>query len=356
MVRLALLLSVIFAVGMALAIFVALELGRRAVEDRVDTTLETVAATAVLADARGTSPSMILQPLDRLEDLPPPFQRASDRGGGSVKLGRDFLGSDTWRVLVTQDSAGSPVMVAVPLEESEEAQELLAGILWTTAALVIASSLAIGLLAGVLSQRRLARIDRTLTRLATGDLAARTGFERARDDLDDIARQLDRTAGELESLVTQTRNLSASLAHDLRTPLARLRSRLEMLPEGAERADALEEAERLSEIFDTIMRVARIEARTDLLERLLHLVDIFDFEANKGALAVQSRGLLDPGEQRGAAGQLFEDLFLEVDVGSLVDTAFDLLVQRVQPGLGSIHLGAQALAPSPQRKQKARSQ
>ncbi|MEP5757813.1 MAG: HAMP domain-containing sensor histidine kinase, partial [Litoreibacter sp.] len=47
---------------------------------------------------------------------------------------------------------------------------------------------------------------------------------------------------------------------DLRTPLARLRSRLEMLPEGEERGAALEEAGRLSAIFDTIMRVARIEA------------------------------------------------------------------------------------------------
>jgi signal transduction histidine kinase len=60
--------------------------------------------------------------------------------------------------------------------------------------------------------------------------------------------------------VAQTRNLSASLAHDLRTPLARLLSRLETLPEGEERSAALEEAEYLSTIFDTIMRVARIEA------------------------------------------------------------------------------------------------
>ncbi|MEO1637918.1 MAG: HAMP domain-containing sensor histidine kinase [Pseudomonadota bacterium] len=283
MVRLAMLLSVIFAVGMAVAISVALVWGQRAIEGRVDTTLETVAATSVLADTRGASRSMILQPLNDLGNLPSPFRRTADRGGGTVDLGRDFLGSDVWRALVTQDSLGNAVLVAVPLEESDEARELLAGVLWITTALVIAISLAIGLVAGVLAQRRLARIDGTLTLLAAGDLSARTGNQRARDDLDDIARQLDRTAGELESLVAQTRHLSASLAHDLRTPLARLRSRLEVLPDGPEREDALEEAARLSQIFDTIMRVARIEAAqgkdgfapVDLGELVAELEEIF---------------------------------------------------------------------------------
>ncbi|MEJ8561602.1 HAMP domain-containing sensor histidine kinase [Yoonia sp. GPGPB17] len=260
MVRLSLLLSVIFALGMAATIFVALALGQNAVERRVDTTLEALASTALLESAKGESPSMILRGTDDLAGLPLPFQRAAARGGGTIELERNYLRSDIWRVLISEDSAGTPVMVAVSLEDSEQAQELLAGILWSTAGLVIAITLAIGSFAGVLAQRRLARVNKTLTQLAAGDLTARTGHARSRDDLDDIARQLDRTAAELESLVAQTRNLSASLAHDLRTPLARLRSRLEMLPEGDERSAALEEASHLSGVFDTIMRVARIEA------------------------------------------------------------------------------------------------
>ena len=260
MMRLSLLLSGLFALGMTAAIFIALALGQKAVERRIDTTLVALAGTAILADAQGESPSMILRSPEDLRDLPRPFRRAVERGGGSIELENDFLGSDIWRVLVSEDSQGTDTMVAVPLEDSEQAQELLAGILWTTTALVIAMALAIGLIAGLLAQRRLARVNNTLTRLAAGDLTARTGHTPSKDDLDDIARQLDKTAAELESLVAQTRHLSASLAHDLRTPLARLRSRLEMLPEGEERDAALEDATRLSTIFDTIMRVARIEA------------------------------------------------------------------------------------------------
>ncbi|MCK0142767.1 HAMP domain-containing sensor histidine kinase [Aliiroseovarius sp. F20344] len=213
-----------------------------------------------MEDVRGEGPAMILRARDDLDGLPKPFERAVRRGGGTVELERALFRSDVWRVLVTKDSEGEPVMVAVPLEESEQVQELLGSILWTTALIVIALTLAIGFGAGLLAQRRIALINRTLSRLADGDLSARTEHIRAKDDLDDIARQLDTTAAELERLVSQTRHLSASIAHDLRTPLARLRAQLEMLPDGQGRSAALEEAERLSQIFDTIMRVARIEA------------------------------------------------------------------------------------------------
>ena len=260
MLRLALLLSVIFGLGMAVAIFVALTLGDDALERRVDETLVSVAATTSLNGARGDTFGMIMRRPNDLGDLPRPFARTAERGGGTFEVDDKFRDSDRWRLLVATDRTGAPIVLAVALEESEEALELLGGILWATVLTVIALILAVGLGAGLLAQRRLKRINETLNDLAAGDLTARTGLIRSKDDLDDMARQLDVTAGELERLVTQTRHLSASLAHDLRTPLARLRARLEMLPEGEARGAALEEAERLSGIFDTIMRVARIEA------------------------------------------------------------------------------------------------
>ena len=258
--RLSLLLSLVFAIGFAVAIFVALTLGQSALERRVDTTLQALASAAELDGDRSDSPSLILRPLSDLAGLPQPFRRAVTRGRDTVFLQDDYMRSEIWRVLVTRDAEGAPVLAAVPLDDAENAQDLLAGILWTTAALVVVLTMVIGLAAGLLAQRRLGRINKALGRLAAGDLTARTGNTRARDDLDDIARHLDHAAAALERLVAQTRHLSASIAHDLRTPLARLRAQLEMLPDGEERALALEEASNLTAIFDTIMRVARIEA------------------------------------------------------------------------------------------------
>lgn len=258
--QLTLLLSVIFALGMVLAIFASLAFGRDALLRRVDEQLLSLAATVEVDEASCDEFSLIIRPLDELGNLPQAFARAARGGGGTVSLDDDFRRSEDWRVLVARDSENTPILIAVPLDDSEDALELLGGVLWSTAGVVLVFVLLIGLGAGLLAQRRFQRIKVTLDDLAAGDLQARTGVSRSSDDLGDVALQLDATASELERLVVQTRNLSASLAHDLRTPLARLQARLEALPNGEERSAALEEASRLSGIFDTIMRVARIEA------------------------------------------------------------------------------------------------
>lgn len=283
MLRLTLILSCLFAIGMAVSIFLALTFGREAVLERVDTALASLASTVSVNESLNDNSIAIIRPLDDLGNLPNQFKRTIKKGGGTVFLGDDFKQFDAWRVMITEDNQGTPILVALPIEDSEDALNLLSGILWSTAGLVLLIALLLGITAGLLAQRRLVRINGALGRLATGDLGARTGVETASDDLDDLARQLDVTASELERLVTQTRHLSASIAHDLRTPLARLRAQLEMLPEGEERGAALEEAGRLSGIFDTIMRVARIEATQgedgfesiDLTEFIADIEDIF---------------------------------------------------------------------------------
>lgn len=258
--RLTLLLSVIFAVGMAIAVFLALSFGRDAVLGRVDATLASLAAAVEADDDLEDTRSVIIRPLSEIRGLPQAFSRVAQRGGGTVRLDRPFNRAEDWRALLTRDADGELVLIALPIDDSEDALDVLAEVLWTTVGIILCIVILIGLAVGVFAQRRLARINKTLDRLATGDLQARTGLSSRSDDLGDLAKQVDKSAAELERLVAQTRNLSAAIAHDLRTPLARLRAQLEMLPQGQERGAALEEAGRLAEIFDTIMRVARIEA------------------------------------------------------------------------------------------------
>ena len=104
----------------------------------------------------------------------------------------------------------------------------------------IVSTLAATLVGGILgfrSQRRMSAVLDTLSRVAGGDLAARVHPMRDRDDLDQLARRVDETTAQLEILMRQTREFSVNIAHDLKTPLARLRLRLENAQATAERSD-----------------------------------------------------------------------------------------------------------------------
>ena len=99
--RLTLLVSCIFAIGMAVAIFVALDLGRKAVLERVDATLAGIAATVETNGEIPDQSSIIIRPISEIGTLPRPFARVVRRGNGSgtVHLDKDFRRSDTWRAL-----------------------------------------------------------------------------------------------------------------------------------------------------------------------------------------------------------------------------------------------------------------
>ncbi len=139
---------------------------------------------------------------------------------------------------------------------------LVIGIVSTLAAVVVGGILGLG------SQRRMSAVLDTLSRVAAGDLAARIHPVRDRDDLDQLARRVDETTAQLEILMRQTREFSINIAHDLKTPLARLRLRLESALAAGERGDdssgeirsALEQADGIIAIFDAFLRIARLES------------------------------------------------------------------------------------------------
>ena len=155
--------------------------------------------------------------------------------------------------------------------------------LW--AGLAVASiTLSAGLWLGLLAQRRLSRVSTCLARIASGDLATRIQPVTDKDDLDQVAAQIDKSTESLEQSVRQMRELARNIAHDLRTPVARLRAGLEEALLAAEPSieqqsaaieTAIEQTDRIGETFNAIMRISRIEGGagregfTDLdLERL----------------------------------------------------------------------------------------
>jgi signal transduction histidine kinase len=103
---------------------------------------------------------------------------------------------------------------------------------------------------------------------ATGQLSARVPEAGGRDVLSELAQVGNQMLGRIESLVTGMRGALDTVAHDLRTPIARLRGRAEQALLGPPDAnayrealeDTVEEADRVSALLTTVMDISEAEA------------------------------------------------------------------------------------------------
>lgn len=133
---------------------------------------------------------------------------------------------------------------------------------------VIATIAAVLALVSIPLVKRIVRplrvIGDTTRTLGEGDLSARTGLNR-RDEIGQLARQVDDMAERLERSSRIERELLANVSHELRTPMARLRVALELAGEvGDERraellADALRDVDEVDSLTEDILMSARLE-------------------------------------------------------------------------------------------------
>ncbi len=124
---------------------------------------------------------------------------------------------------------------------------------------------------GVTARRVLKRIDTirdTSTKIMSGNLSERVPVTRRNDEFDGLATNLNAMLDRIEQLLQGLKQVTDNVAHDLKTPLTRLRNQAESaLREGANdeaRRQALEttiaESDRLIQTFNALLMIARAEA------------------------------------------------------------------------------------------------
>ena len=171
-------------------------------------------------------------------------------------LARDQVFADGARLLVGRD-----------IDFIDEREEFLReSALW--AALI---TLLLGMTGGVMMSlavgHRIDAVTRTARRVIAGNFSERVPIKGKGDDFDQLSETLNLMLVRIEELVESVRRVSDSVAHELRTPLARLQAdlyELEHTTEGEERdrlaRQAGAEAARLQSVFDALLRIARIES------------------------------------------------------------------------------------------------
>lgn len=162
---------------------------------------------------------------------------------------------------------GFVLLVGKDIEDWRRFQDVITSALTWGVGLTIV----VGLLGGVIMSRRiLTRIDdisATSRTIMEGDLSERVAETGSGDELDRLAQNLNAMLDRIEQLMRSMKEVSDNIAHDLKTPLTRLRTRVETVlrEEDTERfRSALEmtivDADGLIETFNALLLIARVES------------------------------------------------------------------------------------------------
>ncbi|CAJ1411911.1 unnamed protein product [Effrenium voratum] len=187
---------------------------------------------------------------------------------------------------------GSFLLVGRDVQELRSIENLITSSL----AWAIALTVALGLVGGVIISRnmlaRVYEINQTSRNIIRGDLSQRVSVAGSGDEFDQLAENLNEMLEQIESLMTGMREVTDNVAHDLRSPLNRLRTRLEMamMREGSteevrtELERSIADADHLLSTFNSLLAIARAETgsmrdtmtRFDLGELVHDAVELYE--------------------------------------------------------------------------------
>lgn len=176
-------------------------------------------------------------------------------------------GPDPARALSTPLTDGKLLVVALDTEALETIDRTILGLFAGALLLFVAVGIAGALLLGGYLRNRLERVSDTAFAIVAGDMGRRIPVGPRGDEFDRLASSLNSMLDRITLLLENLRQVSSDVAHDLRTPLSRLRGELESALVGPADLEAyrkaveraLERSDELLALFAAILRISEVE-------------------------------------------------------------------------------------------------
>ena len=226
--------------------------------------------------------------------------------------GSDMRINLVMRVVIvnTADNRYTLITAYDTTNERKMLKRMLDNTIYVTAFLILISFIG-SFLIGYTIIHSISRISRTARRIVDGDFSERVPTHaNDADEMSQLADDLNHMLDRIEALITSQRQVTNNIAHDLRSPLNRMRNRMEvaLLDRNSEAAalreviaDSVEDAENLLKTFNALLNIAQVESRAKddfkheslsaICDDLAELYDVMTEEGEHSFEAHIERGL-----------------------------------------------------------------
>src|ERR1700704_1385069 len=238
-----------------------------------------------------------------MESLPPGLAPDIPADAVVVRIGDSGREMQKVRLAAHPLPSGEVLAIGRNIDEIAEIAEIVGRALALGLLPAFGLAIGIGMVLSLRAHDRLLEVNRRIQRIVAGDLRERLPTRGRDDPFDQLAVSVNRMLGEIEALIHEIAGVGDDIAHDLRTPLTRVRVRLER---GRDRASTVEELRAVADqaitgldqslaIITALLRIAEIEHSRRLegfsqvrLAPLVHEVgDLYDPIAEDKSVSLQ---------------------------------------------------------------------